>query len=109
MRGIPQETRKRILTAAIELFYAKGFRTVRVDTIAVADGVRKRTLYQHFEREKRKSKNKRIRGRTYFYPFPYSSKGMEKISASPFPLAQDHDDHKFLTYRNYGASGSWVS
>ena len=30
MRGIPQETRKRILTAATELFDAKGIRTVAV-------------------------------------------------------------------------------
>ena len=52
MRGIPQETRKRILTAATELFYAKGIRAVGIDTIALADGVTKRMLYQHFESKK---------------------------------------------------------
>ena len=49
MRGIPAETRKRILEAATELFYAKGIRTVSVDAIASAAGVTKRTLYLHFD------------------------------------------------------------
>ena len=39
----------------MELFYAKGIRTLVVDTIALADGVTKRTLYQHFEGKKSKS------------------------------------------------------
>ena len=45
MRGIPSETRKRILKAATELFYANGIRAVGVDAIASAAGVTKRTLY----------------------------------------------------------------
>ena len=49
MRGIPAETRKRILKAATELFYAKGIRAVGVDAIASAAGVTKRTLYLHFD------------------------------------------------------------
>ncbi len=36
----------------MELFYAKGIRAVGVDTIALADGVTKRTLYYHFESKK---------------------------------------------------------
>ena len=49
MRGIPAETRKRILTSATDLFYAKGIRAVGVDAIASAAGVTKRTLYLHFD------------------------------------------------------------
>ena len=49
MRGIPAETRKRILKAATDLFYAKGIRAVGVNAIASAAGVTKRTLYQHFD------------------------------------------------------------
>lgn len=49
MRGIPAETRKRILKAATELFYAKGIRAVGVDAIASTAGVTKRTLYLHFD------------------------------------------------------------
>ncbi|MDJ0950151.1 MAG: TetR family transcriptional regulator [Alphaproteobacteria bacterium] len=49
MRGIPAETRKRILAAATDLFYAKGIRAVGVDAIAAAAGVTKRTLYLHFD------------------------------------------------------------
>jgi AcrR family transcriptional regulator len=48
VRGIPAETRKRILKAATELFYAKGIRAVGVDAVASAAGVTKRTLYLHF-------------------------------------------------------------
>ncbi len=49
MRGIPAQTRKRILKAASELFYTKGIRAVGVDAIASAAGVTKRTLYLHFD------------------------------------------------------------
>lgn len=49
MRGIPAETRKRILKAATDLFYAKGIRAVGVDAIASTAGVTKRTLYLHFD------------------------------------------------------------
>ena len=49
MRGIPAETRKRIIEAATELFYTKGIRAVGVDAIASAAGVTKRTLYFHFD------------------------------------------------------------
>lgn len=49
MRGVPAETRKRILKAATELFYTKGIRAAGVDAIASAAGVTKRTLYLHFD------------------------------------------------------------
>jgi AcrR family transcriptional regulator len=42
-------TRRRILDAAYELFYRKGFVRVGVDEIADFAGVTKRTLYYHFE------------------------------------------------------------
>lgn len=48
MRGIPAETKKRILEAGTDLFYANGIRAVGVDAIASAAGVTKRTLYAHF-------------------------------------------------------------
>jgi AcrR family transcriptional regulator len=42
------QTRRRILEAAYELFYRKGFTRVGVDVIAERAGVTKRTLYYHF-------------------------------------------------------------
>ena len=41
--------RQRILTAAGELFYRHGIRSVGVDWIAEAAGTNKMTLYRHFE------------------------------------------------------------
>jgi AcrR family transcriptional regulator len=41
-------TRERILQAAYELFYKKGFGRVSVDEIAEASGLTKRSLYYHF-------------------------------------------------------------
>lgn len=43
-----QATRRRILDAAYELFYQKGFGRVGVDDVAAAAGITKRTLYYHF-------------------------------------------------------------
>jgi AcrR family transcriptional regulator len=43
-----QATRRRILDAAYELFYRKGFGRVGVDDVAAAAGITKRTLYYHF-------------------------------------------------------------
>ena len=42
------DTRERILQAAYELFYAKGFARVGVDAVAEKAGLTKRTLYYHF-------------------------------------------------------------
>ena len=42
-------TRRRILDAAYELFYRKGFSRVGVDEIAESAGITKRSLYYHFE------------------------------------------------------------
>ena len=44
-----QATRRRILDAAYELFYRKGFGRVGVDEIAASAGITKRTLYYHFQ------------------------------------------------------------
>jgi AcrR family transcriptional regulator len=43
------KTKRRILDAAYELFYRKGFNRVGVDEIAAASGVTKRSLYYHFK------------------------------------------------------------
>jgi len=43
------DTKRRILDAAYELFYKGGFARASVDAIADAAGVTKRTLYYHFE------------------------------------------------------------
>jgi len=43
-----ERTRRRILDAAYELFYQKGFVRVGVDEIAALAGLTKRTLYYHF-------------------------------------------------------------
>jgi AcrR family transcriptional regulator len=42
-------TRHRIIDAAYELFYRKGFARVGVDAIAAEAGITKRTLYAHFD------------------------------------------------------------
>ena len=44
-----ETTRRRILDAAYELFYRKGFGRVGIDEVAAFAGVTKRTLYYHFE------------------------------------------------------------
>src|SRR6266536_5784865 len=44
-----EPTRRRILDAAYELFYRKGFGRVGVDEVAAFAGVTKRTLYYHFK------------------------------------------------------------
>jgi AcrR family transcriptional regulator len=43
------QTRRRILAAAYELFYRRGFGRVSVDEIAASARITKRTLYYHFE------------------------------------------------------------
>ena len=46
----PKETgRERLLTAAMELFYRRGFQTVGLDQVIEAAGVSKTTFYKHFE------------------------------------------------------------
>src|SRR5215813_4168071 len=44
----PQETRRRLLAAADEVFYAHGIRNSSVDDVAQRAGLTKRTLYYHF-------------------------------------------------------------
>ncbi len=44
-----QKTRLKIISAAYEEFYRKGFTRSGVDSIAEAAGLTKRTLYDHFE------------------------------------------------------------
>jgi AcrR family transcriptional regulator len=46
-------TRQRIIEAAYELFYRKGFARVGVDAVAAQAGVTKRTLYAHFDSKDR--------------------------------------------------------
>lgn len=48
VRGVPEETKARIVKAASGLFYAHGIRATGVDAIAEKAGVTKRTLYRHF-------------------------------------------------------------
>ncbi|HZH09963.1 MAG TPA: TetR/AcrR family transcriptional regulator [Microvirga sp.] len=43
------QTRERIISAAIKLFYSEGIRSVSVDAVAEKAGVTKRTLYYHFQ------------------------------------------------------------
>lgn len=44
-----EQTRRRIIDAAYEVFYKGGFARAGVDAIAEAAGVTKRTLYYHFD------------------------------------------------------------
>lgn len=48
MTGDTQQTRRRILEAADDLFYSEGFSSVSMDEIAKRAGVTKKTLYYHF-------------------------------------------------------------
>ena len=45
----PKTGRERLVAAAIELFYARGFQAVGIDQIIAAAGVTKTTFYKHFE------------------------------------------------------------
>ena len=49
MRKPASHTRRRILDAAYELFYRRGFTRVSVDDVAALAEVTKRTLYYHFK------------------------------------------------------------
>ena len=49
MRKPASTTRRRILDAAYEQFYRKGFTRVSVDEVAAQAKVTKRTLYYHFK------------------------------------------------------------
>src|SRR5438045_7398085 len=45
----PKTGRERLVAAAIELFYRRGFGAVGVDQVIAAAGVTKTTFYKHFE------------------------------------------------------------
>ena len=45
----PRTGRERLVAAAIELFYRRGFGAVGIDQVIVAAGVTKTTFYKHFE------------------------------------------------------------
>src|SRR5437588_9744683 len=45
----PRTGRERLVAAAIELFYRRGFGAVGVDQVIAAAGVTKTTFYKHFE------------------------------------------------------------
>jgi AcrR family transcriptional regulator len=49
MQRSAEDTRLKILDAAYELFYRKGFGRVGIDEVAASAKVTKRTLYNHFE------------------------------------------------------------
>jgi AcrR family transcriptional regulator len=46
---VPKEGRERLVAAAIELFYRRGFNAVGVDQVIEQAGVTKTTFYKHFE------------------------------------------------------------
>ena len=43
------QTRQRIIRSAYGLLYSRGYQSMSVDAVALAAGVTKRTLYNHFE------------------------------------------------------------
>src|SRR6185295_3676423 len=45
----PRTGRERLVTAAVELFYRRGFGAVGVDQVIAHAGVTKTTFYKHFE------------------------------------------------------------
>src|SRR6185369_1731855 len=46
---VPKKGRGRLVAAAVELFYRRGFSAVGIDEVMAAAGVTKTTLYKHFE------------------------------------------------------------
>src|SRR6185295_13685019 len=45
----PRTGRERLVTAAVELFYRRGFGAVGIDQVIATAGVTKTTFYKHFE------------------------------------------------------------
>ena len=43
------ELRERIIEVSSELFMSNGFKSVTMDEVAAANGISKRTLYEHFK------------------------------------------------------------
>ena len=41
-------TQERILNKVIDLFFSRGIKSITMDDIAIANGISKRTLYEHF-------------------------------------------------------------
>ena len=50
--GYKEEARKRILEAAFELFWKKGFRATKMDDIALELGINKGEIYTYFKDKK---------------------------------------------------------
>lgn len=46
---VPKSGRERLVAAAVELFYRRGFGAVGIDQVIAAAGVTKTTFYKHFE------------------------------------------------------------
>jgi AcrR family transcriptional regulator len=48
MQRVANQTREKIVAAAVRLFYAEGIRAVSIDAVAEKAGVTKKTLYYYF-------------------------------------------------------------
>src|SRR6478672_9106533 len=46
---VPKTGRERLVAAAVELFYRRGFNAVGIDQVIAKAGVTKTTFYKHFE------------------------------------------------------------
>ena len=96
------DTKARILQAAYELFYRKGYARVGVDAIAAKAGVTKRTLYYHF-----KSKDDLL-GRVLHFGHELA---LERIQRWGRGLADDFDpmlDSLFLQLADWAAKPRWA-
>jgi AcrR family transcriptional regulator len=96
------DTKGRILRAAYELFYRKGFTRVGVDVIAQKAGVTKRTLYYHF-----KSKDHLLRDVFHFA----HELALERIQRWGSGLADELDpmlDSLFLRLADWAAKPRWA-
>lgn len=71
------EVKERIMNEATRMFYDQGIRAVRMDDIAAACGISKRTLYEHFS-----DREDLIRQCLRYQVEKYESVAMEKISAA---------------------------
>ena len=75
-----QKTKQRILDAALELFSTQGFEATSIAQIADAVGVRKASLYSHFDSKQDILDRLKAKGiDAYYFPTGETFDGIEKF------------------------------
>ena len=97
-----EQTRWRILDAAYELFYRKGFYRVGVDVVAERAGVTKRTLYDHFT-----SKDELL-GAVLEFHRQLALARIQDYESRPAGNVDDFVDSLFAELAQWAAKPGWV-